>query len=163
MHKTSLLLVLLVALVLALGASIKAKAADKPTEPWLVLRSLVADQPQILSVRPSLPSRKVRSQFPVQATVRWDYVANETGMPVEEAELKAFYAFEEALRASDPDEQVFLQAIRSTGSGVRIWTFFVRSEAAFRPLLGQDAPVAVEFREDPSWSPLATILARTRR
>jgi hypothetical protein len=73
------------------------------------------------------------------------------------------YEFEEALRARDAPELVFLQAIRKTGDGTRTWVFFARSEQAFRELIGQEPRVSLAFARDAEWSQLSEILGRIRK
>jgi Family of unknown function (DUF695) len=135
---------------------------NPPEEEWYVLRSGSPTSPSILSVRPSLPSEAIRSRFQVEVTLRWVYTPNETGLPASETDIKAMYAFEEALRARDTLEIVFLQAIRKTGNGARTWVYFSSSEQAFRDLLGQDARVTLSFAPDPNWSELSKILKGIR-
>lgn len=152
---------LLIALLFALAAT--PSAAAPPEEEWYVLRSGTEQRPHILSVRPSLPGEKTRAVFPVQVTLRWEYEANDTGLPAAEADLKALYAFERQLRSRDAAEVVYLDAIRRTGDGERTWIVFARSQDAFMDLLGEEPRLEVTFRQDPAWSELSAILDAVAR
>ncbi len=138
-----------------------AREAGGPDD-WLVIRSATDKPVSILCVRATLPNEVVRRKFPIEASLSIAFEASESGMPDYEGDLVALDGFEEVLRARDPNQQLFLQAIRSTGNGKREWTFYVTSEISFLQLLGDEPVVDRIFRLDPEWSRLRDILSRTK-
>jgi hypothetical protein len=134
-------------------------------EQWLVLRGTKGPYERVLSVRPSVPPASVRAEYPIEVAYCKPYRAATNGLPADEAELRGLYEHEQALRARDPKQEVFLQALRETGNGRKCWTHYTRSVTAFRKLL-LSAPLSAisepSFRNDESWSALRDVLAKTR-
>jgi hypothetical protein len=147
-------------------ALLSSASVDSAEEPWLLLRGVKGPNERILSVRQAVPPAPVRAEFPIEVVYCKSYRAAANGLPADDAELRGLYEHEQALRALDPKQEVFLQALRETSNGRKCWTHYTRNAAAFRKLL-MDAPmfasIAPSFRTDESWSALRDVLAKTRR
>ncbi len=121
---------------------------------------------RVISVRPSVPPGPVRAEYPIEVVYCKPYRAASNGLPADEAELRGLYEHEQALRALDSKQEVFLQALRETSNGRKCWTHYARSATAFRELLANASLSAINepsYRTDDRWSALRDVLAKTRR
>ena len=130
---------------------------------WFLLKADIDGNPHFVSVMPHLPSQEVRAAYPVRVTVTVAYEATENGLPMYEDDLKALNRLEHDFRSWDPEEEIFRNAIRSTGGGERKWILYATSADEFENLIPENDFIVVATASDPEWSEVAHVLSGIRK
>lgn len=130
---------------------------------WLLLKAEIDGNPHFIGVTPRLPPQEERAAYPVRVTVTVAYQATENGLPKYEDDLEALNGLEENFRSWDPEEAIFRNAIRSTGSGERKWVLYATSADEFEDLVPENDFIVIATETDPDWSEVARILSGIRR
>ena len=148
----------------ALGLTGRAmqSVADSDEGKWLLLRSLTEGKPRLVGVIPELPPATIRAAFPERITIVVAYEADENGLPIYADDLEALNGLEEDIREWDPEEQVFLNAARSTGLGERRWILYASNVEAMESLVPENDLMDISAEHDPEWSEISAILAGVR-
>ena len=129
---------------------------------WLLLKSLSEQKPFFVGVIPEVPPESVRAAYPHKITIVVTYEADENGLPVFADDLEALNALEGDFREWDPEEQIFLFALRSTGLGRRRWVLYASDVGAMERLVPENDFLDIEAEHDPRWEEIASVLAGVR-